>query len=112
MNTQCETRILIKLLLSMTYIFIVFPMWFTPLVHDAIHFSPWSLNLLIRVPFQLHGENTVLQPFRHIKLIVHIAISVLSGTKFHLSQVKHLRVKCLAQGHTIETMPKIGMREI
>ena len=48
----------------------------------------------MRVPFQLHGEHTVLQPFRRIELIVHIAISVLPGTHFHLSQVKHLRVPC------------------
>ena len=35
-NPECETRIFIKLLLSMTYIFIVFLMWVSPLVHDAI----------------------------------------------------------------------------
>ena len=52
----------------------------------------------------LHGEHTVLQPFRHIEHIVHIAISVLPGTHFHLSQVKHSRVKCHAQGLNIETM--------
>ena len=51
---------------------------------------------LIRVPFQLNGEHTVLQPFRRIELIIHIAIYILPGTHFHLSQVKHLRVKCLA----------------
>ena len=33
-NPECETRIL-KLLLSMTYIFIDFLMWVSPLVHDA-----------------------------------------------------------------------------
>ena len=38
-NPECETCILIKLLLSMTYIFIVFLMWARPLVHDAIQFS-------------------------------------------------------------------------
>ena len=67
----------------------------------------WSLNLFIRVLFQLHGEHTVLQPFQRIELIVHIvhiAISILPGTPFHLSQVKHLREKCLAQGHNIKTM--------
>ena len=42
-----------------------------------------------------------MQPSRCIELIVHIAISVLPGTHSHLSQVKHLRVKCLAQGYTI-----------
>ena len=71
-------------------------------------FTPWSLDLLICVPFQLHGEHTVLQPFRHIKLIVclHIVISILAGTHFHPSQVKRLRVKCLSQGHNIETMSR------
>ena len=54
--------------------------------------------------FQLPGEHTVLQPFRRIELIAHIVISVLPGTHFHLSQVKHLRVKCLAQGHNILKM--------
>ena len=72
--------------------------------HPTLHLTPWSLDLFIRVPLQLHGEHTVLQPFRRIELIVHIVISVLPGTHFHLSQVKHLRVKCLAQGHNILTM--------
>ena len=35
-NPECEARILIKLLLSMTYIFIVFLWWVSSLVHDAI----------------------------------------------------------------------------
>ena len=72
--------------------------------HPTLHFTPWSLDLFIRVPFQLHGEHTVLQPFRRFELLVHIANSVLPGTHFHLSQVKHLRVNCLAKGHNIETM--------
>ena len=54
------------------------------------------------VPFQLSGEHKILQPFRRIELIVHIAISVLTGTHFH--QVNYLRVKCLVQGHNIETL--------
>ena len=74
--------------------------------YPTLHLTPCSLNLFIRVPFQLHGEHTVLQPFRRIELIVHIAISVLPGIHFHLSQVKHLRVKCLAQGHNILAMPQ------
>ena len=49
--------------------------------HPTLHLTPWSLDLFIRVPFQLHGEHTVLQPFRRIELIVHIAISVLPGTE-------------------------------
>ena len=72
--------------------------------HPTLYLTPWSLDLFIRVPFQLHGEHTVLQPFWRIELIVHIAISVLPGSHFNLSQVKHLRVKCLAQGHNISTM--------
>ena len=72
--------------------------------HRTLHFTLWSLDLFIHVPFQLPREHTVLRPFRRIELIVHIAISVLPGTHFHLSQVKHLRVKCLAEGHTILTM--------
>ena len=47
--------------------------------------------MFIRVPFQLHGEHIVLQPFRRIKLIVHMAIYVLPDTNLHL-------------GHNIETM--------
>ena len=65
--------------------------------HRTLHLTPWSLDLFIRV-------HTVLQPFRRIEHIVHIAISVLPGTHFHLNQVKHLRVKCLGQGHNILTM--------
>ena len=50
--------------------------------HPTLHVSPWSLDLFIRVPFQLHGEHTVLQPFRRIELIIHIAISALPGSHF------------------------------
>ena len=64
--------------------------------HQTLHLTPWSLDQFIRVPFQLHGEHTVLRPFRSFEIIIHIAISVLPGT-----QVKHLRVKGLAQGHNI-----------
>ena len=70
----------------------------------TLHFTTWSLDLFIHMPFQLPAEHKVLQPFRRIELIVHIAISALPGTHFHLSQVRHLRVKCLAQGHTILIM--------
>ena len=37
------------------------------------------------------------------ELIAHIFISVLPGTHLHLSEWKHLKVKCLAQGHNIKT---------
>ena len=77
---------------------------FSSISSDFYIFTPWSLDLFIRVPFQLQGEHTVLQPFRHIELIIHITISVLPGTHSHLRQVKNLRVKCLAQVHNIGTM--------
>ena len=74
--------------------------------HPTLHLTSWSLELFIRVPFQLHGEHTVLQPFWRIERIVHIAISVLPGIHFHLSQVKHFRVMCFAQRHIILKMPQ------
>ena len=37
-------------------------------------------------------------------------MSVLPGTHLHLSQVKHVRVKCLAQGHNIEIMSQYWER--
>ena len=64
---------------------------------DFYMFTPWSLDPFVRVPSQLHGEHTVLQPFRRIELIIHIAISVLTCTHFHLSQVKHFRVNALSK---------------
>ena len=51
---------------------------------------PWSLNQFIRLPFQLHGQHTALQPLRHDELIVHIAIFDLPGPHLHMSQVKHV----------------------
>ena len=42
---------------------------------------------------------------------IHIAISVIPGTHFHLSQVKHLRVKCLAQDTTSKQCPNIKRRK-
>ena len=76
--------------------------------HPTLYFTAWSLDLFICV-LQLHGEHTVLQPFRRIELSVHIAIAVLPGTHFHLSQVRHLRVKSLAQAHNIETFQCLHM---
>ena len=71
---------------------------------DFLHFYSLVTGLFIRVRSQLNREHTVLQPFRRIELIIHIAISVLPGTHFYLSRVKHFMVKCLGQGHNIETM--------
>ena len=70
----------------------------------ALHtYYPWSLYMFIHVPFQLPCWS-----IQHLQLlwrqgqVAHFAISVLPGTYLHLSQVKHVRVKCLAQGHNIE----------
>ena len=46
--------------------------------HATLHLTHSSLDLFIRVPFQLHGEHTVLQPSRRIKLIVHHTLPSLS----------------------------------
>ena len=76
-----------------------------PKTHQFLYILPpdhWTC--FIRVPCQLHCEHTVLQQFPSIKIIVHIGISVLPCTNLHMSQVKHLRVKCLAQKYIIETM--------
>ena len=50
--------------------------------HTTLHFTPWLLDLFIRVPFQLHGE----QLSRRFEFSVLIAISVLPGTHFHLKK--------------------------
>ena len=42
-----------------------------------------------------------MQPIQRLGLLVHIAISVLPGINLH---VKHVRVKCLSQGHDTETI--------
>ena len=65
--------------------------------------SAWSMDQLVSVPFQLHMDHTVLQPFRRIELIVHIAIAILPHTHLDMSEVKRVSVKRLAQGHDIET---------
>ena len=44
--------------------------------HPTLHFTPWSLNLFIRVPFQLSGEHTVLQPFRRIQKLLYTLLSL------------------------------------
>ena len=67
---------------------------------DVHIFTPWSVDLFIRVPSQLYGEQAVLQLFRRIEVTIHmITISVLPGTHFPLSQVKHLRVMCPRTQH-------------
>ena len=72
---------------------------------DFYMFTHWSLNMFIRASSQLHGEHTVLQPFRRIEFVIHIAVSVLPDSHFQMGQVT-LRVKCLAQGHSIDKMSR------
>ena len=59
------------------------------------------------VPFQLDGKHTVIQPFRRIEFIVRTAISVLPDNHSHLSEVKHVRIKCLSQATTSKQCPNI-----
>ena len=63
----------------------------------ALHTNyAWSLDLIIHISFQLPIlEHTVRQSFQRYELTAHIAISVLSGTDLHMSQVKHWWVPCL-----------------
>ena len=75
--------------------------------HRTLHFTPWSLDLFIHVPFQLPGEHAVLQPFRRIELIVHIAISDLPDTHFHLSQVKHEGEVSCPRTHHLNNVPRL-----
>ena len=60
------------------------------------------MHALFQLPFWSIQH---LQPCQRWELIAHIAISVLPGTHFLLSQVKHVRVKCLAQGHNMNNVP-------
>ena len=62
---------------------------------SLLYILPPGPDLFVRVPFQLHGGHTFLQPFRRIELIVHIAIFVLPGTDLHMSRVKHMRRETL-----------------
>ena len=71
----------------------------------------WALDLLIHVSFQFpFWSITTQQPLRRQEIIAHNAISVLPGTHLHLIQVKNVRVKCLDQGHNIETMSQYWKR--
>ena len=44
--------------------------------HPTFTFHPLVTGPVHSMPFQLHGEHTALQPFRRIKLIVRITVSV------------------------------------
>ena len=53
----------------------------------------------VLVPSQLHEKHTVLQRFRRIEIIVHIAIYVLLGRPTHfLVQAKHLKINPYSAG--------------
>ena len=64
--------------------------------------TPWSLDVFIRVP---HNSTESIQSCSHFGAfnLSHCHLYP-TGTHFHLSQVKHLRVKCLAKEHPIETV--------
>ena len=70
----------------------------------AIHtYYPWSLDLFIHVIFQLPVLECTTIPAISVLGTNHMVISV-PGNHLHLSQVKHVRVKCLVQRHNIEIM--------
>ena len=62
----------------------------------------------MRLPYQLHREHTALHPFRRIELIVHIAISVIPGTDFHLIKWSISERSGLPKDITSKQWPKIG----
>ena len=69
------------------------------IAHVHIALDQWTCSFMYH--FNSLLEHTSLQLFRSKQIIAHIAISVLPGTDLHLSEVKHARVKFLAQIHKI-----------
>ena len=76
--------------------------------------TPWSLDLFIRVPFQLHGEHTVLQPFRCIELRPYRIHFHLCPTRYSFSpessEAFEGEVTCLSTQH-LNNVPKIERGE-
>ena len=77
-----------------------------------LHFTPCSLDLFMRVPLQLQGEHTVLQPFWRIELIVDIAISPTRYSFSPESSEAFLGWSALPKDTTSEQYPKIERGEI
>ena len=73
-------------------------------------FTPWLLDLFIRVPYQLHGEQTVLF-FRRIELIIHIAISVLQLLIFNWVKWSMWGLSALPKDTTSKQCPNIERGE-
>ena len=72
----------------------------------ALHtYYPWSLDLFIHVPFQPPTALAAISALATSRSHCHLC-----PTRYHLhlSQVKHVRIKCLAQGHNIEIMSQYG----
>ena len=87
----CQPSIIIVIIMMSSYI-------------AHIQCSARFTHMFIHVPFKLPF-------FEHTTLAAISALGTnrtycLPGTHSHLSQVKHVRVKCLAQGHSIEIMPR------
>ena len=61
--------------------------------HPTLHFTPWSLDLFIHVPFQLPGEHTVSAHWTY-RTHCHLCPTRYS---FSPEPIKHWRVKCLTQ---------------
>ena len=70
--------------------------------HPPLYFTTWSVDLFIRVPFQHHGEHTVLQPFRRVELIIATLPSL--SYQVHILPVPESSEAFKVKGHNIEIM--------
>ena len=59
-------------------------------------FLIWSLDLFIRAPFRLYGGHTSIKALGTYRTHCHLCLPM---THLHLSEVKCVSVKYLAQGH-------------
>ena len=69
--------------------------YFTPLVNEPVN------SYFISTLQGAYDPTTII---RRLELIVHIAISVLPGTIWLLSEMKYIGVNFLSQGHSIKPM--------
>ena len=70
---------------------------------------PWSLDLFIHVPFQLpygaYGTTAISAiGTHHLPSMPYQIIKTCRPTHLQLSEVKHVRARCIAQGHSIGVM--------
>ena len=72
----------------------------------TLHFTPWSLDLFIHVPFQPPWSiQPSTQSSRRLEIIVHNVISVPPYTCLHPSEVKHVGWIALSKDTTSKQSP-------